>query len=76
MEETFALELLKGYKKSNKILAIALFICLGIITLFVGGLIYILMNYDFEYFNESASTDTGNACVGDGCNNGEINGIR
>lgn len=76
MEETFVLELLRGYKKNCKIVSIALFVCLGIIAMFVAGLIYILVNYDFEYVNETASTDTGNACVGDSCNNGEINGIR
>lgn len=76
MEETFALELLKGYKKSNKILAVALFVCLGIITLFVGGLIYIVTNYDFSVEDVTAATESGNACVGDSCNNGEINGVR
>lgn len=76
MEETFVLELLRGYKKVCRVLAIALFVCLGIITLFVGGLVYIVTNYDFSYEANTAETTEGNACVGDTCNNGEINGIR
>lgn len=59
MEETLATSLLNGYKRVNRVLAVALFVCLGIICLFVGGLIYVVCNYDFEY--TSVDTNDGNA---------------
>ena len=56
-DNTFALEILKDYKRSNKIKDIIIFVLLGIIVLFVGGLVYFLVNYDFEYVDESTTLD-------------------
>lgn len=54
---TFALEILEDYKRSNKIKDIIIFVLLGIIVLFVGGLVYFLVNYDFEFTDESTTLD-------------------
>ena len=75
-KDSFYLEILKDYKRSNKVKDIVIFVLIGIITLFVVGLIYVLTNYDFAYEANTAETSEGNACIGDTCNNGEINGIR
>ena len=75
-KDSFYLEILKDYKRSNKMKDIVIFVLIGIITLFVGGLIYVLTNYDFSFDDNVASTNEGNACIGENCNNGEINGIR
>ena len=75
-KDSFYLEILKDYKRSNKVKEIVIFVLIGIITLFVAGLIYLLTNYNFSFDDNVASTNEGNACVGENCNNGEIDGIR
>ena len=74
--DTFYNEILKDYKRSNKVKDIVIFVLIGIITLFVGGLVYIFTNYDFSFDDNVASTNEGNACVGENCNNGDVNGVR
>ena len=78
-EYSFAREILQDYKlqnenlfKINKSLIKVICVLLLIIFLFVGGLVYFITNYDLAY--EEVSTDTGNACIGDKCGNGDING--
>ena len=78
-EYSFAREILQDYKlqnenlfKLNKSLIKVICVLLLIIFLFVGGLVYFITNYDLTY--EEVSTDTGNACIGDNCGNGDING--
>ena len=56
-DNTFALELLEYSKRSGKIKDIIIFVLLGIIVLFVGGLVYFLVNYDFEFTDESTTLD-------------------
>lgn len=70
-EKSIAYSIVEDYKKSNKRKDIMIFVLLGIIALFVGGLVYIVTNYDFSYEETYAETDTGNACVGDNCSNGD-----
>lgn len=71
-KDSFYVEILKDYKRSNKVKDIVIFVLIGIIALFVAGLIYVLTNYDFSY--EEVSTDVGPAIInkGDG-NNAESN---
>lgn len=75
-DKSFAMQILEDYKKQTKRQFVIICILLFIIFLFVGGLVYVVTNYDFTYEDTSseAITDTGNACIGDSCNNGEING--
>lgn len=75
-DKSFAMQILEDYKKQTKRQFVIICILLFIIFLFVGGLVYVITNYDFTYEDTSveAITDTGNACIGDSCNNGEING--
>lgn len=75
-DKSFAMQILEDYKKQTKRQFVIICILLFIIFLFVGGLVYVVTNYDFTYEDASAEaiTDTGNACIGDSCNNGEING--
>lgn len=57
INDTFALEILHDYKRGNIIRDIIIFVLLGIIVLFVGGLVYFLVNYDFEFTDESTTLD-------------------
>lgn len=71
--DTFALEILKDYKAQNRrIFIVAMVELFIIILMMVGGFIFVT-NYDFSY-QETRTAETsgsGNACVGDECNNGE-----
>lgn len=70
-EKSFAMEMLNDYKKQNKRQFAVICILLAIITLFVGGLVYVVTNYDFSYENTEMSTSVGdNNYVG---NDGTIN---
>lgn len=75
-QKSFYMEILDDYKRSNKIKDVVIFVLIGIIALFVAGLMYILTHYDFSFDDNVASTGEGNACVGENCNNGELNGVR
>ena len=74
--ESFALEILNDYKKQTKRLFVIICILITIIFLFVGGLVYVITSYDFTYEETIQEVDTGNgnACIGDNCGNGDING--
>lgn len=66
-KDSFYLEILKDYKRSNKMKDIVIFVLIGIITLFVVGLIYLLTNYDFSF--DYVDTETGQAIINKGDNN-------
>jgi len=71
--ETFALEILKDYKAQNKRIFIVAMVELFIILAMMFGCFIFIINYDFSY-KETTTAETsgsGNACVGDECNNGE-----
>lgn len=73
-QDSFAMEILKDYKKQNKrqfIVILVLVICwISTVVLFV----YYINTTGYEVITETADTGQGgNACVGDKCNNGEIN---
>ena len=79
IEYSLAREMLQDYKAQNERLFILnkrLFSVIGllliIIALFVGGLVYIVTNYDIGF--QYADTNTGNACAGDNCTNCDTNG--
>lgn len=70
-DKSIALSIVEDYKRSNKRKDIMIFFLIAIIGLFVGGLIYVITNYDFSYEETYAETDADNACVGDNCDNGD-----
>lgn len=75
-EESFAMELLKDQRKQNKRLFIVIItiLCMWFVTV-IAFVYYInTTGYEEEMITETATTDdSGNACIGDKCNNGEIN---
>ena len=74
--ESFAYELLKEQQKQNKRLFIVIIVILAMWFATIGVGVYYITHYTYEeeIITETANTDTGgNACVGDRCNNGEIN---
>lgn len=73
-KRSFAYELLDGYKKANKRYFIIIIILLAMWFATIGLFVYYINTVDYEETTEYATTDDGgNACVGDSCNNGEIN---
>ncbi len=72
-QNSFALELLKDYKKANKRLFIIVLVVLGMWLATIGGFLYYINTTGYEETIEYANTDdNGNACVGDNCYNGDI----
>ena len=83
-QKSIAMEVLKFSKEqnkqsndnlmaTNKKLFILLIISLLINALIFGGFLYYETHYTTQITDEAAKTDSGgNACVGDNCNNGEI----
>ena len=75
-QNSFALELLKDYKKANKRLFIIILVILGMWLATIGGFLYYINTIDYVEdidYKYAETDDGGNACVGDNCNNGEIN---
>lgn len=73
-EQSLAMELLKDYKKTNKRLFIVILVILSMWFITIGLFIYYINTTGYEVVTETADTEgEGNACVGDKCNNGEIN---
>ena len=69
-----ALEILKEFKDDSRKIFIILIIVLCMWFATIGGFLYYISIVDYETITEEATTDgEGNACVGDSCNNGEIN---
>lgn len=74
-EQSFALDLLRDYKKQNKRQFIVILVILTMWFASIGLFIYYINTTGYEEITETAETsDIGNACVGDNCNNGVING--
>ena len=67
-------EILNDYKKSNRRMFIIIVIILAMWFVSIGLFIYYINTTGYEEITETAETnDSGNACVGDNCNNGVIN---
>jgi hypothetical protein len=75
-EKSFAMELISDYKKQNKRQFIVILVILTMWFASIGLFIYYINTTGYEEtITETAETDDGgNACVGDNCNNGVING--
>lgn len=77
-EKSFALELISDYKKQNKRQFIVILVILTMWFASIGLFIYYINTTGYEVTTESSEVknDNGNAnaCVGDNCNNGVING--
>ncbi|MBO5143005.1 MAG: hypothetical protein J6C46_08490 [Clostridia bacterium] len=74
-EESFAMQILKDYKKINKRMFITLITVLIMWFATIGAFVYYINTTGYEETIEIADTgEGGNACVGDSCNNGVING--
>lgn len=72
--QSFAMELLKDYKKQNKRLFWIIIVILIFWFITIGLFVYYINTTGYEIVTETAETiDGGNACVGNNCNNGEIN---
>lgn len=69
-----ATEMLHILKTQNKRLFIIVLVILLMWFASIGLFIYYINTTGYEVVTETAeTTDSGNACVGDNCNNGEIN---
>lgn len=69
-----ATEMLHILKVQNKRLFIIVLVILSMWFASIGLFIYYINTTGYEVVTETAeTTDSGNACVGDNCNNGEIN---
>lgn len=74
-EQSLAMELIKDYKKQNKRLFIVVIVILILWFATIGGFVFYICNYDTEIIIEDVKTsDNGDACIGDNCNNGVVNG--
>lgn len=77
---SFAMEMLQFSKeqnnqleRNNKRMFIVILVLIGVILSISGAFIYYVNTTGYEETTEYATTDEGgNACVGDNCNNGEI----
>lgn len=73
-EQSFAMELLHDARKTNKRMFVIIIVILTMWFASIGLFIYYINTTGYEVVTETAeTTDSGNACVGDNCNNGEIN---
>lgn len=74
-EQSLAMELINDYKRQNKRLFIVIITILALWFATIGCFVYYICNYGTEVVIEDVeTTDNGNACIGDNCNNGVING--
>ncbi len=65
---------IRDYKKQSKRQFIIILVMLALWFASIGLFIYYINTTGYEVVTETAeTTDSGNACVGDNCNNGEIN---
>lgn len=72
-DNSFAMELLSDFKKQNKRQFIIILVILVMWFMSIGIFVYYINTTGYEVVTETAETnDSGNACVGDNCNNGEI----
>ena len=74
-ENGFAVEILNDYKKASKRQFVIILFILTMWFASIGLFIYYINTTGYEEITETAETnDSGNACVGDNCNNGVIDG--
>lgn len=76
MEKSLAMELLQDFKKANKRLFILLLVVLTMWFATIGLFVYYIntnMIEESTIIENADTSDGGNACIGDNCNNGEIN---
>lgn len=75
-EQSLAMELLQDARKTNKRMFIIIIVILAMWFVSIGLFIYYINTTGYEEtITETTETDDGgNACVGDNCNNGVING--
>lgn len=73
-EKSLAMELLQDARKTNKRMFVIIIVILVMWFASIGLFIYYINTTGYEEITETADTEgEGNACVGDNCNNGEIN---
>jgi len=73
-EKSLALEPLQDYKRTNKRQFIIIIVILTMWFASIGLFIYYINTTGYEEITETSDAEgEGNACVGDNCNNGEIN---
>lgn len=76
-EKSFAMELISDYKRQNKRQFIVILVILTMWFASIGLFIYYINTTGYEVTTESTEVENengnANACVGDNCNNGEIN---
>lgn len=77
-EKSFAMELISDYKRQNKRQFIVILVILTMWFASIGLFIYYINTTGYEVTTESSEVENengnANACVGDNCNNGVING--
>ena len=77
-QESFAMELLKDQRKQNKRLFIIILVILSFWLITIGAFVYYINTTGYEETVEIADVvnenGDANACIGDNCNNGVING--
>lgn len=72
-KESFAMELLKDMRKTNKRIFVILLVVLGMWFTTIVAFVYYINTTGYETITEEVNTDNGgNDCIGDSCNNGEI----
>jgi hypothetical protein len=76
-EQSIVMELLHDQKKQNKRLFIVILVILSMWFATIGAFLYYINTTGYEETTEIAEVENedgnANACVGDSCNNGEIN---
>lgn len=73
-EKSLAMELLQDARKTNKRMFVIIIVILAMWFTSIGLFVYYINTTGYEEITETADTEgEGNACVGDNCNNGEIN---
>ena len=74
-EKSLVFELLSDMKATNKRIFSVLITVILLWFLTIGGFVIYISNVGYEETIEYVETnDDGNACIGDSCNNGVING--
>lgn len=77
-EQSLAMELLKDAKKTNKRMFILIIVILTMWFASIGFFIYYIKTTAYEVITETTEVENengnANACIGDNCNNGVING--
>ncbi len=77
-ENSWAMSILSDYKKANKRMFIIIIVILIMWFASVGLFIYYIKTTAYEVVTETTEVENdngnANACIGDNCNNGVVNG--